>query len=251
MGIFINKINNGFLGGFLFMVLLAACGGTGNNNGAEAVVDSVAVEEAVPVDTFDVEAFNSFSTPDLKSFWLHGHVSKLVEKDGKFTNVVEFSTAGQATVKSYYGTDCRVKRNKKGQITSIGTVLTMEQEGSFYSFTYNADGYPRTINEEHPSWFTVYSTKYSGADEHGWPLKSSMVGGEGGVADCCDLNLSYPDVDEVGNWTTSQQRGKSYSIYETEYGPETSDVKQIKTKVTRTITYYTCEEVNSTPKETF
>ena len=225
------------------VISLFAC----NKNQADKNViqmqnDSLAVD-TMQAEYVDVKELNNFKSSDLTLFGLHGHVKKVIEKTGNFTNVIEFSTDGTANIKSFYGTDCNVKRDANGRITSIGTVLTQEQEGFYYELKYNANGTLSAENEVHPSWFCVYETKYLGYNANGWPVKSKMFGGEGGQGEYCDLILSYPETDEVGNWTVRTERGEEYVTDETGEDNVVTYSEKVNRKSTRTIEYYTQEEL--------
>lgn len=208
-----------------------------NAAGDSTEVTKDSVQE--PVDTFDVAAFNGFSTADLRTFWLKGHVKQLVEVDNKIKNVIDFSPEGRATVKSYYGCDCKLTRDGEGHIVTIGTVLDESQEGTFFTLEYDAVGNVIRNTCEMPSYFESDPSNYGKYNEQGWPTTCKASGGEGGYYFETDVTYTYEGIDEVGNWTVRKESGKM-----TEYdADDVSSTQKVSGKVTRTLTYYTREEL--------
>lgn len=213
-----------------------------NTNSADSIAEDTVQKEAE-------EMPDTFTSADLTMFELKGHVKEMTMKDDKGVKIkVQFSKEGEATILEYYGTDCKVKRNGKGQITSIGTVVGEESEKFYYVLKYNADGAIAEEHEIHPSWYTDYACKFSNFNEDNLPEKSSMSGGEGGQTEYDECLYKYMEKDSYGNWTTRKNRGRSWTTeLETDQdGNEmevSSPAERYSTTTTRIISYYSKEEL--------
>lgn len=225
---------------------IASCNGSTKENTNSA--DSTIVQDTIQEELEEVA--DTFTSTDLTMFELRGNVKEMTMKDNKGVKVkVQFSKEGEATILKYYGTDCKVKRNGKGQITSIGTIVGEDSEDFYFTFKYNADGNIVEEHEVHPSWYTDYVSSFKGFNADNLPTKTSSAGGEGGQMDYDECSLSYPEKDSFGNWTTRKNKGKSWttSLDVNENGDEieiSSPVERYSTTTTRVITYFSKEELN-------
>ena len=234
-----NTIKKISLFGAFALLALTSCNSSSNKQFAET--DSI----AAPVDTFDVKAFNSFSSADLKTFGLKGHVKKLEETSGEGEDVIiVFSKEGEAKVVKYLSTDGVIGRDKAGRIATIGTVISEDKEGWFYRFEYDNDGNVVAVNQEIPSYFMTYRTELKKLDDNGWPIECFTQGGEGGTVDRCTETINYSDIDAVGNWTSNIQTGENKSIeMNFDDSEKVTNTEKFNKQTTRKIYYYTQEEL--------
>ena len=225
--------------GVVALAILAGCNSSSSKQ--ETQTDSI----AAPVDTFDVQAFNSFTTSDLNTFELKGHVKKVVETTGKEEKVViVFSKEGEAKVVKFLESDGVIGRDKNNRISTIGTIIDESKEGSYYRFEYNKDGYVTALDQVIPNYFMTYRTENKKLNENGWPTEYFSQGGEGDFMNRTTESVTYPEIDAVGNWTSKHSVGESKTTEIDIEGNETvTERRKIDETTTRNITYYTREEL--------
>lgn len=187
--------------------------------------DSLQKAEEVRIQNAKAE-WDEFTSPDLKTFFLKGHVREMKEGD----EVTRFSEDGKMT---YHMGDWdsqfkhEIKRNEKGQITQLLIKDSWDggDEGEIYR--YGPDGYP--------NYYYIRSScgiehKYTRYNEHHWPISGEYGGCDGGAR----MVISYPSIDAHGNWTTKKETIKYSQVYE-------GDDDQVQT-TKRTIKYYDFHE---------
>lgn len=167
--------------------------------------------------------WEEFTSTDLKTFFVKGHVKEIVYGTD-YTTTIRFSEDGKLTYHSHYQNgefQYQYERNSKGQLTYMILEDSWDGGDEGETYKYNADGYPcyycnwcsDTIEEEY--------TRY---DENHWPTR-----GKGHEGDA-PITYTYPAVDGHGNWTTRKTIVHYSNIFE-------GDEDQTYTEK-RTIKYY-------------
>lgn len=202
--------------------------GNGNAVVEEIPIDTIASEEEEPVPVF--------ISQDLKTFFLKNHVKEvaiLYQKYDPDTNMpldeyepsewYKFDVDGRLTSYSTkYNENYTIKRNTKGQITSIEEIASEEQDiTSGMSYKYGTDGYPTSYSV----WSSdTYEEIYTVYDDNHWPIK-------GKAGECMPpAEFSYNDIDNKGNWRFKNTTIRFSKVFKNEEDKEHEE--------RRSITYY-------------
>lgn len=172
--------------------------------------------------------WDEFITSDLNTFNLKGHVKTVLYlySDGSgYSKKLNFSKDGnleQATNES--DTEYIISRNKKGQITALTDDWN---RGVDESFEYDDSGYLCYICYSSGATAEYY---YTATNDNKWPTRGFFVfdGSSGGSR--VPISLSYPVIDDHGNWTSSKSIIRNSKVSEDEEDTEEVEI--------RTITYY-------------
>lgn len=156
--------------------------------------DSIAAAKQAELEQ---KKWDAFTSTDLKTFFVKGHVKEIVYGTD-YTTTIRFSEDGKLTYHSrYQNSECKYQyiRNSKGQLTDLLLKDSWEGGDEGETFKYNVDGYPCF----HSSWCSdTIEEEYTQYDENHWPTRGE--GYEGGAP----ITYTYPSVDEHGNWTTQK-----------------------------------------------
>lgn len=141
--------------------------------------------------------WDEFTSADLKTFFVKGHVKEIVYGTDYITTI-RFSEEGKLSYHSKYQDQeyqHQYKRNSKGQLTDLLLKDSWAGGDQGETFKYNADGYPCF----HSNWCSdTIEEEYTQYDENHWPTRGE--GYEGGAP----ITYTYPAVDDHGNWTTQK-----------------------------------------------
>lgn len=222
----------------LCSIAITSCNNnTTNESEQQARLDSIRQAEALRLEMMkqdSIEAIN-FTTPDLKTFFLHAHVKHMVSKDSEnfycsFENfVLDYDVNGNLTKHS----QAKIIRDKNHRISKL---QFLQKDGEYYwenyKIKYNSNGYPtKFINlylEENGYHEEYNFTKHDGT--YGPTLIERIYEGYG-----YDETIEYLEFDSYGNWT----KKICVTSFTDDYYPKKTQI------VTREITYYTPEEVKS------
>lgn len=187
-----------------------------------AQADSIREAEAEQLELAQKE-WNEFTSTDLKTFFVKGHVKEITIDDYEKTTI-KFSEDGELTYHSSYQNSeykYQYKRNSKGQLTDLLLKDSWDGGDEGETYKYNADGYPCYHSWWCSDTIEKYFTQYN---ENHWPTRGKGYEGE------APITLTYPTVDDHGNWTTQKTIVHYSKVFD-----ETED--EIYTS-TRTIKYY-------------
>lgn len=200
-----------------------------------AVKKEKARQDSIKAAIKDSLEWVNFTTPDLRTFNLHGHV-KSVKCNSDYGNSYEpdvpslsFTKSGKAIIESKFS----VKRDKKGRLKEMET----ENFNPNLFFEYNKQGFVRKFG--YGTWNSgiTYTYRY---DDKGKVISYSYE--EALRGDSGNGKITYLAFDKYGNWTKAKFKNvwKELEIYAEEEGKySTGKNTQI---VTRTITYYEREK---------
>lgn len=177
----------------------------------------------------------NFTTPDLRTFNLHGHVKSVQElgdhRESYLTHrpCLSFTKSGKAIIKSKYD----VKRDKKGRISEIYGLNYIP----LYFFEYDKQGFVIEEGYGVGSRATTYDYKYDTNKRIISYTFEEALRDEKGSG-----KITYLAFDKYGNWTKAKCKYvKKYICYfESEEGEYKTEKDTML--VTRTITYYDREK---------
>lgn len=195
-----------------------------------AVKKEKARQDSIKAAIKDSLEWVNFTTPDLRTFNLHGHV-KSVECDFGYdyspvSPSLSFTKSGEAIINSKF----TVKRDKKGRLKEIDGV---NYNPAFF-FEYNKQGFIREFGCGTWNSGTTYKYKYDDKDNIiSYSYEEALSGDSG------SYKITYIAFDKYGNWTKAKLKFvcKELEIYSQKYRTEKNT--EI---VARTITYYEREK---------
>ncbi|MCQ2290132.1 MAG: hypothetical protein MJZ63_02505 [Muribaculaceae bacterium] len=219
-------------------IAFASCNKSNSNPRLDAFKDSIRRADSLKQIQRDAEKaaekihqdsidYLSFTSQDLKTFFLKGHVKSVTETTayGEKTTLL-FDINGNLTNKGGFD---EVKRNSKGQITDLINKDTWDGGDEGATYTYNGNGYPKSYSYWVSDTYMEQYTKYNSSN---WPIAAKQVydfpEGEEPRG-----TITYSNTDHMGNWT---KKKVAYKSFEDSY-PSDAQV------TTRNIPYYTFEEV--------
>lgn len=228
------------------LIAITSCNNNTNSESEQqARLDSIRQAEALRLEMMkqdSIEAIN-FTTPDLKTFFLHAHVKHMVSKvseniddeNKKFENFeLDYDVNGNLTKHS----QAKISRDKNHRISMLQ--FREKDYTNHYKIEYNFDGYPtKFIN-----WYLEENyAAYAGDQEEYNFTKHDGTYGPTLIKQICegcgyDKTIEYLEFDSYGNWT-KKICVTSFTDAANEYYPKKTQI------VTREITYYTPEEVKS------
>lgn len=172
------------------LLLFVSCGSGSKTNSESTAADGVPADTVITDSVEMAEPAPVYVSDDLKKFGLKGSVIKVVHefKDGWLPGFVDddlaFNKEGKLTSQT---PDLTLTVNSDGFISKV--VDTMgATDGSTAINTFI------TLNED--GWPTKVKTEYDGPESNGYS----------------DLTISYPDLDEHGNWTKCVIKGSQVYI---------------------------------------
>lgn len=232
----------------LCSIAITSCNNTNSESEQQARLDSIRQAEALRLEMMkqdSIEAIN-FTTPDLKTFFLHAHVKHVVSKvsenfycdNMKFENfVLDYDVNGNLTKHS----QAKIIRDKTNRVSILQFRDKEFDYTYYYKIKYNSDGYPiKFINwclEGNCAWDGGEMNEFNFEkhnDTYG-PTLITRDGEEWGY----DKKIEYLEFDSYGNWTKKICAARFYDVDESIDGTKKTQI------VTREITYYTPEEVKS------
>ncbi len=221
----------------IFAALLCGCIPAGNNGRGSATdtissdsVGNVVVADPEPAEPEPEEPDPPFTSPDLKTFRLQGHVKQVVERIDDYSEVYKFDRQGKLLpdkIRSGQSGNTQIERNKAGQIYSRVWIID-EDMVHYYMYKYNNAGYVQSellcseveecffehifvLNEK--GWIVSATRKSILAED----LKFDYYEGKD-VYERFKDKYSYSVIDEQGNWlkaivktTGRTYENKSYS----------------------------------------
>lgn len=200
-----------------------------------AVKKEKARQDSIKAAIKDSLEWVNFTTPDLRTFNLHGHVKSVTEVGNDYESYwtdrpcLSFTKSGKAIIKSKY----TVTRDKKGRISSIYGFNYIPK----YFFEYDKQGYVVEEGYGTASSGTTVDYKYDANKRIiSHTSEEALKGGKG------SSKITYLAFDKYGNWTKVRLKyvWKELDFYAEEEGKyRTEKNTEI---VTRTITYYEREK---------
>lgn len=211
----------------MLLASTAICGCGNKSQQAEYGIEDSVLVDTVPTETVNVKE-EVFSSPDLKIFFLHGHVKSVEEKWDGHKFVFNFNQRGDLVNAEMDEYQCSMLSRDKDEGKLMEIRISNEDSSSDDDFAgfgmrfeYGADEYP--ISE------TIFSYEYEAKTVYVFKADSEFpVSYRTDIEDSSldekktvKTKITYDVFDEQGNWTK-----------------RTGENKYNKFVVTRKITYY-------------
>lgn len=176
------------------------------------------------------QARSSFTSSDLKTFQLQGHVKQVVECYGDYTETFSFDKQGKIILPRYRYSDevtfiHKLKRNSSGRISEWETMIDETAYHTVEYYTYNAGGFITSMVEKYDEDGSWSNTTYTYVlNEKGWPSSAKIRLTEGGYGNndkpvaykkkTFTMLYTYSNIDAHGNWlkctVKCREDGKKY-----------------------------------------
>ncbi|MDE6282565.1 MAG: hypothetical protein K2L97_01085 [Muribaculaceae bacterium] len=192
------------------MLILASCNSKTESNSETEAADSIATEQVAET-VHTQQSASIYGSDDLKKFGLKGQVTTVTVKyDNDWIPGL---------------VDDNLQFDAQGKLISKLPDLKL---------TVNADGFiSKVVDDMGASDGSETVADYT-LNENGWPVKLKLQMSSPDAEAYADCTLTYPDVDEHGNWTKCVIKGSLVNIEE-ETGNEFEE--PVNATITRVITY--------------
>lgn len=159
------------------------------------------------------QARASFTSPDLKTFQLQGHVKQVVESSGDYTETFSFDNQGYIILPRYRYSDevtyiHQLKRNSSRQIYEWETMIDETAYHTVEYYTYNTGGFIISKAQKYDEDGMWVNSNYTYVlNGQGWPSSAKIRSEEGeygyGYVEKKTFTMSYTysNIDSHGNWT--------------------------------------------------
>jgi hypothetical protein len=153
-----------------------------------------------------------FTSPDLKTFQLQGHVKQVVESSGDYTETFSFDNQGYIILPRYRYSDevtyiHQLKRNSSRQIYEWETMIDETAYHTVEYYKYNSEGFISSMSQKCETEDTRSNAKWTYVlNEQGWPSSAKIYYKEDEygygpiVKKTYTRSFTYSDLDAPGNW---------------------------------------------------
>jgi len=259
-----------FLPLFLILIALSACdkkAGNSNSNSdsisaANKAAEMKAAREKAIADSLSKDSiikdsinYIYYRTADLNAFFLHGRVKQCQEsvtisqEGGSYThkNVIAFNTQGVITSFSHADERMPITRSN-GHIASAGQNEFAYQ--TMYTYTFNGNN--QLIRLGDYNGHGGYTTTYRGYNADGLPVSAAVEGVYMHMGQDTETegstSFTYTAFDQNHNYTKCIEKSSLHEFgttldYDLEEDVDYDERRTVITNITRTITYYSREEV--------